>query len=64
MSETKKGYKTSEFWLSSAALVIGAFLASGAVADSHWAVKLAGVVMSALAAAGYTYSRTRVKELE
>lgn len=57
----KPGFKTSEFWLTLAAVAVGAFLASGALPSEHWAIKLAGVAASALAAAGYSWSRGKVK---
>ena len=59
--EPKKGYKTTEFWLSLAATLVGALLASGAVADgSVWAQGL-GAISSVLGALGYTYVRGRTK---
>ena len=59
--ETKPGYKTTEFWLSMVAVLVGLFLASGAVPDTHWAVKIAGIVASALAALGYSAARAHLK---
>lgn len=63
MSEVrqKPGYKTTEFYLTLAAVAVGLFLASGALPDTHWAVKLAGFVGSALASMGYAYNRTQSK---
>ena len=34
----KPGYKTTEFYLTVAAGVVGAFLSAGIVPDTHWAV--------------------------
>jgi drug/metabolite transporter (DMT)-like permease len=56
-----KGYRTSEFWLASAATVVGMLIASGAIADSSPVGKGIALIASALAAAGYSYSRALVK---
>lgn len=59
--EAKSGYKSTEFWLSVAAVLIGALLASGVLpADSFW-LKAAGLAAGALASLGYTVSRGFVK---
>lgn len=58
--ETKPGYKTTEFWLSLAAIVIGAVMASGALdqlGGDHWLVKVIGIAASVLGALGYTAVR-------
>lgn len=64
MQEQKPGWKTSEFWLSMGAIIIGGVMASG-VLDSlggdHWAVKVVGIVASILGALGYTATRGFVK---
>lgn len=57
----KPGYKTTEFWLSTAATIIGILIASGAVADSSAVGKAVALIASALAAAGYSYSRALAK---
>jgi hypothetical protein len=55
------GWRSSEFWLSVAAMLVGTLLDSGLIpSDSIW-TKLAGVAMTILAALGYTYSRGAVK---
>ena len=62
--ETKPGYKTTEFWLSAVATLIGIVLASGAmdtVAADSWVTKVVGGVVAVLAALGYTASRAKVK---
>jgi len=62
--ETKPGYKTTEFWLSTVATVIGFLLASGLLegqeADS-WVMKVVGGVVAVLTALGYNASRAKVK---
>jgi hypothetical protein len=57
----KPGYKTSEFWLTAAATVVGMLIASGAFADSSAIGKAVALIASALAAAGYSYSRALAK---
>ena len=58
---SKPGWKTTEFWMSFAAVVLGALGASGMLAiDSLWA-KIVGGALSVLAALGYTASRTFLK---
>jgi hypothetical protein len=55
------GFRSSEFWLSLAAVLIGAVAASGLLpAESPW-IKVLGLVATVLAALGYTASRGLVK---
>ena len=67
MSETtttKPGYKTTEFWLSLLATLLGFLLASGvmdAVPEESWIAKLIGGVVAVLATLGYSASRAKVK---
>ena len=56
----KEGYKTTEFWLSLAAVLVGAVQASGAFGEGDGA-KILGVLAAALAAMGYTAARGFVK---
>lgn len=58
---TKPGYKTSEFWLKLAALVLTALYASGAMTNNT-ALAIAGIAATILGALGYTVSRTLVKQ--
>ncbi len=57
----KAGFKTTEFWLSSAATILGIALASGAVPEGGLAAQIIGGVLAVLAGLGYTASRTIVK---
>lgn len=58
----KTGYKTTEFWLSLVTVTIGAVMASGIVpAESAWERAL-GLVVSGLAALGYTGARLAIKK--
>ena len=61
MNESKPGYKTTEFWLSFAALVVGAAFASGVFPTESTGEKLLGLAATVLTALGYTVSRTMVK---
>lgn len=60
--QSKPGYRTSEFWLSSLAMLLGVVLASGAMPEGGIASQIAGGVLSVLASLGYTASRTQVKK--
>jgi hypothetical protein len=59
-----KGYKSTEFWLSLAAMILGALMASGIIEAGTTADKLVGLGASLLGALGYTVSRTMVKTTE
>lgn len=57
----KPGWQTTEFWLSSAATLLGILMASGAIeAGSTWD-KVVGLLITVLAALGYTVARAAVK---
>ena len=58
----KPGFKTSEFWLTSLATVMGLVLASGAVTEGGMVSQIIGGVLALLANLGYTASRTQVKK--
>jgi len=61
----KLGYKTTEFWLSTVAMLIGALMASGALDsldESNWIVRVVGGAVAVLSALGYEASRSKVKE--
>lgn len=60
--EVKPGYKTTEFWLTLAACVVGALAASGVFPDESLGMKITGLAMTTLAALGYTTSRFMVKK--
>jgi len=60
----KPGYKTTEFWLSLAAVLAGAVAASGVIpAETVWE-RIVGLVVSALAALGYTGARLALKKAD
>ena len=57
----KPGVKTTEFYMTLAAQVFGAVLASGAIPSEGPWLQLAGAVSAGLAAWGYTHSRGLAK---
>ena len=60
----KPGYRSTEFWLALFAQLLAAFLAAGVLPETHMAVKVAAFIAAALAALGYTASRTALKKAE
>jgi|DEB0MinimDraft_10_1074344.scaffolds.fasta_scaffold08248_6 hypothetical protein len=60
-SDPKPGYKTTEFWLSTAACLVGAVVASGVVPAESAGERILGLIVSVLAALGYTGSRLALK---
>lgn len=56
----KPGWKTTEFWLSFAAIIVGALLASDLITNNA-IVQALGVVASILGALGYQVQRGYVK---
>ena len=58
---SKPGWKTTEFWMSLAAVICGALVAGDVVSESSTVGKAVGAVISVLGALGYTASRTAVK---
>lgn len=61
----KPGWKTTEFWLSLATVLLGALMASGLLEGGGDAdEKVVGLILSALAALGYTGARSLVKHTE
>ena len=57
----KPGWKSTEFWLSLAAVVCGALIAGDVVTETSTVGKAIGAIVSVLGALGYTASRTAVK---
>jgi hypothetical protein len=55
------GYTTTEFYMSLAAVILGAFIASGLFPSDSIVMKITGMVSSVLAAFGYSLSRGIVK---
>ena len=64
MDQQKPGWKTTEYWLSAAATLLGLLVASEAIPEgSPWA-KVVAMAISILAALGYTAARSVVKATE
>lgn len=59
---TSPGYRTSEFWLTLAATVVGMLIASGEFADATAMGKVLAFAASVLGGLGYTWSRANVKK--
>ena len=60
--EIRPGFKTTEFWLSAVAVLLGLAIASGIIpANSVWD-QAVGLVVAGLAAMGYTGARAGVKK--
>ena len=57
----KPGYKTTEFWLTLAALLLTALYASGAVSDTTNVGKVIALVSGVLGSLGYTVGRSMIK---
>ena len=62
MKEVKTGYKTTEFWLSTAAALVGILYASDAIGDGSPIMHVLGIASTILAALGYTVSRGIAKK--
>lgn len=57
----KPGWQTTEFWLATAAKVLGILLASGVLGHGTVAERIAGAAVALLAQLGYTAARAAVK---
>lgn len=60
--ELKPGWKSSEFYLSAAAVVLGALASSGLLVDGSTEFKVVGLLSSVLGALGYAYVRSQLKK--
>jgi len=60
----KAGWKTSEFWLSLAAALVGFVLASGILeaTSTTWDDRIVGLIVMGLTSIGYTVSRGIAKK--
>jgi hypothetical protein len=58
----KPGWKTTEFWLTAIAMIIGVLLSSGVIESGSNFDKVIGVAATTLAAMGYTVQRSTVKK--
>lgn len=60
----KPGFKSTEFWLSLLATLLGFFMSSGLLPDTHWAIQVTGLAVAALSQLGYTHNRSKLKATE
>jgi hypothetical protein len=58
----KPGYKTTEFWMSLAAIAVGAVQASGLVPNEGIWAQVLGTITVALVSLGYTGARMSIKK--
>jgi hypothetical protein len=58
----KPGYRTSEFWLTAGATLVGLAIASGVVPETGVWPKVVALVTAAFTAMGYTVSRGLAKK--
>lgn len=61
-TEIKAGYKTTEFWLSAVAAIIGLVYASGVIGEGTQVDKVVGFAAAALTTLGYSVSRGLAKK--
>ena len=61
VAPAKPGYKTTEFWLSLAAVVLSAAIGTGLLPAGSVALAIATVASVALTSIGYTAARTKAK---
>lgn len=61
-TEPKIGYKTTEFWLTAAASLIGLLFAAEIFPSASSGEKFLGLAAMVLTTLGYTVSRTMVKK--
>ncbi len=57
----KPGYKTTEFWFSAVAALLGIAFASGAIAEGGSIDKVMGLAATVLSGLGYAVSRGAAK---
>ena len=57
----KPGYRTTEFYLSTAAAICGILMASGVIVEGSTAATIVGGVITVLASLGYTAARSKNK---
>ena len=55
----KTGYKTTEFWLTLIAMLVGMLIAAGTLSDDEGAlvIEAAGILVAAIASGSYAISR-------
>jgi len=63
-NKVKSGLKSTEFYLSAAAVIGGLLVANNVFADGSMAAKITALIVAGLAAIGYTAQRTKIKKDE
>jgi len=58
----RAGWRTTEFWMALAVVILGAFASSGILPTEHIIVKVAGLVIAVLGSLGYGISRGMSKK--
>jgi len=61
-TDPKPGYQTSEFWLATAASIVGLLFAADIFPAESAGTKVLGLAAMVLTSLGYTVSRTMVKK--
>tara|TARA_R110002020_G_scaffold171937_1_gene362004 strand:+ start:989 stop:1228 length:240 start_codon:yes stop_codon:yes gene_type:complete len=61
--EKRKGYKSTEFWISAVGLVAGIIMGSGVIGENQW-TQLIGGIIAAVCGTSYTMGRSMVKGKE
>ena len=57
-----KGIYSSEFWLSTASMLLGQLMVSGVLTEGSTIATIVGGAITLLSALGYTYCRTELKK--
>lgn len=57
----KPGWRTSEFWLHLAAIIVSALIASGVIPTSGTAAQVVAIIATVLSSLGYTVVRSQIK---
>lgn len=60
--EQRSGIKTTEFWLSLIAVIVGALLSSGMFKETTITTQVLGIASTVLGALGYVATRSGVKK--
>lgn len=60
--KSKSSFKSTEFWLSAIAVIVGLLLTSGILGDGSTVIKYVGAGSALLVSMGYTAARSRAKQ--
>jgi|6_EtaG_2_1085325.scaffolds.fasta_scaffold05600_6 hypothetical protein len=59
----KPGFRTTEFWVTTCACLVGLLISSGAFEETGMVMRGLGLAAAALTSAGYSVSRGMAKKL-